>query len=157
VAIVIENVTPKKNMDEYGGKDGLIASVTIAESGLLITGWITVMVNLLKMPATALHTSYLHLSGNASAVLGGFELELMGTRNKTAEGPAAGLAFKNSKVLGKVQEIYTAHKTIISVVAGIIGVASLLGVGAGVGAYFGTGGWALGTLSEEELKELKEL
>jgi hypothetical protein len=158
VAMVIEMFTPKKNMDEYGGKDGLIATVTIAESGLLIAGFAMIIKNLLTMPATAGHTSYLHLSGNACAALGGFELELMGTRTKHAAGPAAGLAFIMSGYGGMAWDILKKHWGKILIALGVVGSAAAVsfGVAAGV-AKDGLMDFVTVAADERAKAQLKEL
>jgi hypothetical protein len=153
VAIVVESTIPKKNLEQYGGRDGLIATVSIVDAGINVAAFANLVIgletlrNMLSATAqfeiTPLHTSYLHLTGAAGIRLEGAYSEDRAVAHVKTEGPTAG--FETCLIKQHAWK------------AGIGGIAvALVGI-AGAITYAKTGIFNFLEYNEEELEKLKEL
>jgi hypothetical protein len=89
VYTVLDLMIPEKEKDK-GGKDGLNMAAMVVEYISMVPLYITIF---RKSASTfkLLHTSYLHLTSDATAVLGGFNTKIVGVEAEETNSPTAGL------------------------------------------------------------------
>ncbi|MDR2500777.1 MAG: phage baseplate assembly protein V [Treponema sp.] len=151
IPLLLEVFIPKKNLMEYGGRDGLITAVSIAEIGVMTTAFCYVCTKIVTSlmtgwGATPFHTSYLHLEGHANLALGGVRIVKAMQNELGLNSPVAGLG---PDMITKQLSNITSTKVILGIVGGIVG------IGAAIGAPFLKA--YVSKLDEEELAKLKEL
>jgi hypothetical protein len=87
VYTVIDLMVPEKEKDK-GGRDGLNMAAMIVEYIFMTPLYITIF---RKSAFKLLHTGYLHLTSDATAVLGGFNTKIVGVEAEKTNSPTAGL------------------------------------------------------------------
>jgi hypothetical protein len=87
VYTVIDMMITQKSKDN-SGRDGFNLAAMVVEYGLMIPLYSAVFIKSVFKP---LHASYLHLTNDATAVLGGFKTKILHTASDEAAGPVIGI------------------------------------------------------------------